>query len=65
MIHLTVSQLNVGCDLTPRQIFGKDDNSYSELYRELMTKRRKTALDKLYINFAEDLNSALNRMIKK
>lgn len=65
IIHITVTELNRGWDLTPRQLFGKDTNSYSELYREIITKRRKTKLDRLYINLAEDLNSALNRLVNK
>ena len=65
IIHITVTELNRGWDLTPRQLFGKDTNSYSELYKEIITKRRKTKLDRLYINLAEDLNSALNRLVNK
>ena len=65
IIHITVTELNTGWDLTPRQLFGKDTNSYSELYKEIMTKRRKTKLDRLYINLAEDLNSALNKLVNK
>ena len=65
IIHITVTELNIGWDLTPRQLFGKDTNSYSELYKEIMTKRRKTKLDRLYINLAEDLNSVLNKMVIK
>ena len=65
IIHITVTELNIGWDLTPRQLFGKDTNSYSELYKEIMTKRRKTKLDSLYINLAEDLNSALNKLVNK
>ena len=65
IIHITVTELNIGWDLTPRQLFGKDTNSYSELYKEITTKRRKTKLDRLYINLAEDLNSALNKLVNK
>lgn len=65
IIHITVTELNIGWDLTPRQLFGKDTNSYSELYKEIITKRRKTKLDRLYINLAEDLNSALNKLVNK
>ena len=65
IIHITVTELNIGWDLTPHQLFGKDTNSYSELYKEIMTKRRKTKLDRLYINLAEDLNSALNKLVNK
>ena len=65
IIHITVTELNTGWDLTPRQLFGKDTNSYSELYKEITTKRRKTKLDRLYINLAEDLNSALNKLVNK
>ena len=65
IIHITVTELNLGWDLTPRQLFGKDTNSYSELYKEIVTKRRKTKLDRLYINLAEDLNSALNKLVNK
>ena len=65
VIHITVTELNIGWDLTPRQLFGKDTNAYSELYKEIMTKRRKTKLDRLYINLAEDLNSALNKLVNK
>lgn len=65
IIHITVTELNRGWDLTPRQLFGKDTNSYSELYKEIVTKRRKTKLDRLYINLAEDLNSALNKLVNK
>ena len=65
IIHITVTELNIGWDLTPRQLFGKDTNSYSELYKEIVTKRRKTKLDRLYINLAEDLNSALNKLVNK
>ena len=65
IIHITVTELNRWWDLTPRKLFGKDTNSYSELYKEIITKRRKTKLDMLYINLAEDLNSALNRLVNK
>lgn len=65
IIHITVTELNRGWDLTPRQMFGKDTNSYSELYKEIITKRRKTKLDRLYINLAEDLDSALNKLVNK
>ena len=65
IIHITVTELNRGWDLTPRQLFGKDTNSYSELYKEIVTKRRKTKLDRLYINLAEDLNSALNKLMNR
>ena len=65
IIHITVTELNTGWDLTPHQLFGKDTNSYSELYKEIITKRRKTKLDKLYINLAEDLNSVLNKLVNK
>ena len=65
VIHITVKQLNVWWDLTPRQLFDKDNNAYSELYKELMTKQRKTKLDRLYINFAEDLNYSVNKLVNK
>ena len=65
IIHLTVSQLNVGWDLTPRQLFGRDSNSYTEMYKELATDHRKTKLDRLYINFAEDLNNVTSKLISR
>ena len=65
MIHITVSYLNIGWDLSPRKLFGNDSNSYCELYKEIISKQRKSKLDRLCINFAEDLNRVVNVLVCK
>ena len=65
MIHITIEHLNINYDATPTKLFGNENNSYVDLYKEMITKRRKSMINKLCINFAEDLYNILNIKVIK
>lgn len=62
--HIFINTLNIRYDLTPVQLFGSSNNSYVELYREMITKQRKNTIKTLCLNLAEDLYNRLNRIVK-
>ncbi len=62
--YIVVHTLHKSYDSTPKELFGNSVNSYSLLYKEIITKQRKSAISKLCINLAEDLYNIINKIAK-
>ena len=63
LVKLRIPQLQILMTTSVKDMFGGSSNSYSLLYKELMSKQRISYLERMYFNLSDDIESYLNETV--